>query len=165
MLLLLLICPVMSDSLWPHGMQHTRPLHSSPSPGVCPGSCPLHQWWHPAISSSDTLLSLCLQSFPASRSFPMSQLLTSGDQNIRTSASASVLPISMQGWLPLRLTGLVSLLSKDPQESSPESHFKGINSLMLCHFYDPALTTICDHWKDHNLKYTDLCQQNDVFAF
>ena len=110
--MLLLICPVMSDSLWPHGMQHTRPLHPSASPGVCPGSCPLHQWWHPAISSSDTLLSLCLQSFPASRSFPMSQLLTSGDQNIRTSVSASVLPISMQGWPPLRLTGLVSLLSK-----------------------------------------------------
>ena len=72
---------VMSDSLRPHGLQHTRPLCPSPSPGVCPSSCPLHWWCHPAISSSDTLFSFCPQSFPASGTFPVSQLLASGGQN------------------------------------------------------------------------------------
>ena len=90
--------PVMSDSLRPHGLQHARPPCPSPSPGVCPSSCPLHQWYHPAISSSVTLF-FCLQSFPASGSLPMSQLIASGDQSIW--ASASILPISIQGWFPL----------------------------------------------------------------
>ena len=101
----------MSNSLWPHGLQHTRPHWPSPSPKVCPSSCPLHWWCHPAISSSDTLFSFCPQSFPASGNFPMSQLFAQDDQNTGASASASVLPIKIQGWFPLRLTGLISLLS------------------------------------------------------
>ena len=109
---LLFSCPVVSDSLQPHGLQHTRPPSPSPSPTVCPSSCSLHQWCHPAISSSDTLLSFCPQSFPASGTFPMSRLFASGDQNTGASASASVLPMRFQGWFPLRLTGLISLLSK-----------------------------------------------------
>ena len=103
---------VMSDSFRPHGLQHTRPLCPSPSPGVHPSSCPLYQWCHPAISSSDTFFSFCPQSFPASGTFPMSQLFTSDDQNTGVSASASAFPMSTQGWFPLRLNGLASLLSK-----------------------------------------------------
>ena len=113
---LLFSCPVVSNSLWAHGPQPAGPLCSSPSPKVCPSSCPLHQWCHPAISSSDALFSFCLQSFPVSGIFPMSQLFSSDDQNARVSASKSVLPMSIQGWFPLRLTGLISLLSKGLSE-------------------------------------------------
>ena len=102
--------PVVSDSLQ---MQHIRPLCPSPSPKVFPGSCSWHQWCLPAISFSDTLFSFCPQSFPASGSFPMSQLFTSVDQNTGASnTGASVLPMSIQSWFPLRWTGLISLLSK-----------------------------------------------------
>ena len=93
----------MSNSLWPHGLQHTRLLCPSPTPEVCSNSCPLSQWYHPTISSSAVLLSSCLQSFPASGSFPMSQFFTSGGQIIGVSASASALPMNIQHWLPLGL--------------------------------------------------------------
>ena len=109
---LLFGCPVVSNILWSHELQHTRPLCPSPSPQICPSSCPLHQWCHPGISSSDVLFSFCLQFFPASGTFPMSRLFTSDEQNIAASASASVLPVNIQGWSPLRLTGLISLLCK-----------------------------------------------------
>ena len=89
---------VMSNSLRPHESQHARPPCPSPSPKVCPSSCPLHQWCHPAISSSDALFSSCPQSFPASGTFSMSQLFASNDQNTGVSASASVFPMSIQGW-------------------------------------------------------------------
>ena len=81
-------------------------------PEVCPSSCPLSRWCHPTISSFVILFSYCLQSHPASGSFPMSQLFASGGQSIGTLASVSVLPMNTQGWFPLRLTGLISLLSK-----------------------------------------------------
>ena len=103
-------CSVVSDSLWLHGLQHTRPPCPSPTPGVYPNSCPLSRWCHPTISSSVVPLSSCLQSFPASRSFPTSQLLASGGQSV--GASASVLPMNIQGWFPLELTGFISLPSK-----------------------------------------------------
>ena len=109
-LLLFFHHPVKSNSLWPHGLQHPCP---SPSPDVCPSSCQLHQRCHPAISSSDILFCFCSQSFPASGTFPISQLFSSGDQN--TGASASVIPMNIQGWSPLRLTGLI-LLSKGLSE-------------------------------------------------
>ena len=83
----------------------------SPSPGVCSSSCPLSRWCHPTISASVAPFSFCLQFFPASGSFLMSQLFISGSQNIGTSASASVLPMNIQGWFPLGLTSLISLLS------------------------------------------------------
>ena len=95
--------PVMSNSLQPHGLQHTRPLCPSPSPEVCPSSCPLDWCCHPAISSSDALFS-CSQSFPALGTFSMSHLFISDDQN--TGDSALVLPVNTQGWFPLRLIGL-----------------------------------------------------------
>ena len=109
--LLLLFNPlVMSDCLWLHGLQHTKPPCPSPSPEVCLSSCSLHRWCHPTLSSSDTLFSFCPQSVPASGTFPMSQLFTSDDQN--TGASASVFPMYIRGWFPLRMTSLISSLSK-----------------------------------------------------
>ena len=155
---------VLSNSLQPHGLQHARPPCPCPSPKVCPNSCPLHRWCHPTISFSDALFSFCLQSFPASGTFPMSWLFTSDDQNTGASASASVLPMSIQGWFPLRLTDLISWLSKGFQESSPAPHFEDINSSAFCLLYGPVLTTVCDHWEDHSLDYMDLCQQSNVSA-
>ena len=105
-------CSVMSDSLWPHGLQHTRPPCPSLTPRAYSNSCPLSQWCHPTISSSVIPFSSRLQSFPALGSFPMSQLFISGGQRPEASASASVLPMNMQGWFPLGLTDLISLLSK-----------------------------------------------------
>ena len=102
----------MSNSLCPHGLQHTRLPCPSPSPRVCSNSCPLSQWYHPTISSPVTPFSSCPQSFPASGSFPVSQLFTSGCQNIGASASASVLPMNIQGRFPLGFTGLISLQTK-----------------------------------------------------
>ena len=94
----------MSDSLRPHGLQHTRLPCPSPSPGVCPDSCPLCRWCHPTISSSTAPFSFCRQSFPASGSFPMSRLFASGGQNVGASALA-VFPKNIQCWFPLGLTG------------------------------------------------------------
>ena len=99
-------------TLWFHGLQHTRPPCPSPTPGACSNSCPLSQWCHPTISSSVVSFSSCLQSFPASGSFHMSQFFTSGEQSIGISASTLVLPVNIQNWFPLGLTSLISLLSK-----------------------------------------------------
>ena len=106
------ICSVMSDSLQPHGVQHTRPPCPSPTPGVYSNSCPSSLWCHPIISSSVVPCSFCPQSFPASESFLMSQLFVSGGQSIGVSASASVLPMNIQDWFPLGLTSWISLQSK-----------------------------------------------------
>ena len=103
---------VMSDSLWPHGLKHARLPCPSPIPRACSNSCPLSQWCHPTISSSGIPFSSCPPSFPASGSFPVSWLFASGGQSIGASASASVLSVNIQGWLPLGLTGLISLQSK-----------------------------------------------------
>ena len=92
-------CSVMSDSLQAHELQHARPPCPSPTPRVHPNSCPLSQWWHPAISSSVVPFSSCPQSLPASRSFPVSQPFTWGGQRIGVSALASVLPMNTQDWL------------------------------------------------------------------
>ena len=111
-LLLFFSRSVMSKSLRPCGLQHTRPLCPSPSPRACPNSCPLIWWCYPTISSSITPFSFCLQSFPASRSFLMSQFFASGGQSIGASASVSVLPMNTQDWSHLGWTGWISLLSK-----------------------------------------------------
>ena len=104
-------CSVVSDSLWPHGLQHTRLPCPSPTPGDCSNSCPLSQWCHQTISSPVVPFS-CLQSFSASGSFPVSQVFSSDGQDIRTSASALVLPMNIQDWFPLGFTGRISLRSK-----------------------------------------------------
>ena len=103
---------VVSDSLWPHGLQHTRPPCPSPTPRTYSNSCPSSRSCHSTISSSVIPFSFCLQSFPASGSFPMSLFFVSDGQNIRASASTSGLPMYIQDWFPLGLTGCISLESK-----------------------------------------------------
>ena len=103
---------VVSDSLWPYEPQHARLPYPSPTPGVYPNSCPLNWWYHPTISSSVVPFSYCLQSFPASGSFQMSQLFALHGQSIGVSASTSVLPMNSQDWSPLGWTGWISLQSK-----------------------------------------------------
>ena len=103
---------VVSDSLWPHELQHARPPCPSPTPGVQPNSCPSSRWCHPAISSSVVPFSSCPQSLPASESFPMSQLVTWGGQSTGVSALASVLQMNTQDWSPLGWTGCIFLQSK-----------------------------------------------------
>ena len=103
---------VMSDSLRSRGLQHARPACLSPIPRACSNSCPLSQWCHPTISSSVIPFSYRLQSFPASGSFQMSQLFTSGGQSIGVLASTSVLPMNTQDWSPLGWTGWIFLQSR-----------------------------------------------------
>ena len=155
---------VMSDSLQPHGLQHTWPPCPSPTPRAYSDSSLLSRWCQPTILSSVVPLSSCFQSLPASGSFPMTQFFASGGQNIGVSGSASVLPIIIQEGFPLRLTG--SLCSpRDSQESSPTPQFKRINSLALCFLYGPTLTSIHDYWKKHSFDWMVLCQQSNVSVF
>ena len=100
---------VVSNSLWPQGLQHARPTCPSWYPRTCSNSRPLSQWWHPTNSFSDVPFSSCLQSFPASQSFLMSWLFASGGQSIGASVSASVLPMNIQDWFTVKLTGLIPL--------------------------------------------------------
>ena len=131
-------CSVMSDSLQPYGLQHSRLPCPSPSPRVGSNSCPLSQWYHPPISSFVIPFSSCLQSFPASGSFPMSQFFPSGGRSIGVSASASVLPMSYQDWFSLGRTGCISLLSKGLSRVSSDTIFT-LFSLWLKIFYIPCL--------------------------
>ena len=140
----------MSNSLRPHEPQHTRPPCPSPTPGIYPDSCPVSPWCHPTISASVVPFS-CLQSFPTSGSFQMSQFFASGGQSIGVSASTSVLPMNIQDWSPLGWTGWISLLPRDSQESSPTPQFKSINSLVLSFLYSPTLTSKHDYWRNHSL--------------
>ena len=105
-------CSVVSDSLWPHELQHARPPCPSTTPGVHSNSCPSSWWCHPAISSSVVPFSSCPHSLPASESFPMSQLFVSGGQSTGVSALESLLPKNTHGWSPLEWTGWISLQSK-----------------------------------------------------
>ena len=153
-------------TLPPHEPQDTRPPCPSPTPRVHPNLCPLSQWCHPTISSSVVPFSSCSQSFPASGSSPVSQLFTSGGQIIGVSASTSVLRVNTQDWSPLGWTGWISLHSTGlSRESSPTPQFKSISSLVLSFLYSPTLTSIHDHWKNHNLDQADLCWQSNVSAF
>ena len=127
-------CSVVSNSLWSHGLQHTRLPGPSPSPGACSNSCPLSQWCHPTILSSVIPFSSYLQSFPAPGSLPTSQFFTSGGQSI--GASTSILPMNIQGWFPLGLTVWSSCHPRDSQESSPVLQLKSINSLVLSLLYN-----------------------------
>ena len=140
---------VVYDSLQPHGLQHARLPCPSATPRAYSNSCPSHWWGHPTISSSAFPFS-CLQSFPASGCFPMSQFFTSGGQSIGVSASASVLPMNIQDWFPLGWTGWISYSPRDSQESSPTPKLKSINFLVLSFLYSPTLTSIHDYWKNHS---------------
>ena len=163
-MLLLLSHSVVFHCLWPHGPQHAKLPCPSLSPKVCSNSCPFSQWCHPTISSSVAPFSSCLQSFPASGSFPMCWLFASGGESIR--ASASVLPVSIQGWFPLGLTGLISLLSKGL------SRVFSSTTVWKHQFFgtQPSLWSNCHTrtWllgKNHSFDYMDLWRQSDIFAF
>ena len=129
---------VMSNSLQPHGLQHARLPWLSPNPGAYSNWCTSSWWCHPTISSSLVPFSCRLQSFPISGFFPMSQFFASGSQSIGVSASVSVLPVNIQDWFPLGLSGLISLQSKALLESSPIPQFKSISSLVLSFLYSPT---------------------------
>ena len=130
----------------PNGLQHTRPPCPSPTPRACSDSCPSSQWCHRTISFSVVPFSSCLQSFPASGSFPMNQFFPSGGQSIRVPASASVLPMNIQDWFPLGLTGLIL-------------QFKGLsrifNTIVQKHQWSSVLNFLCsplptsihDYWE------------------
>ena len=140
---------VMYNSFWPHESQHTRPPSPLPTPGVHSNLCPLSWWSHPTISSSVGPFSSCLQSPPASGSFQMSQLFTSGGQSIGVSALASVLPVNTQDWSPLGWTGWISLqskgLSKVFSNTTVQKH-----QFFSAQLYSPTLTSIHDYWKNHS---------------
>ena len=136
----------MSDSLWAHGRQHARLPCPSLTPGACSNSCPSSQWCHPTISSSVIPFSSCLQSFPASGFSPVNQFFTSGGQNIGASTSASVLPMTIQEWLPLGLTGLISLQSKGlsrvfSNTTVQKNQFFGIQLSLWSNSQHPYMTT------------------------
>ena len=135
---------VMSDSLRPHELQHAKPPCPSPTPGACSNSCPSSQWCHPTISSSVVLFSSCIQSFPASGSFQMSQLFTSGGQSTGVSASTSVLPVNIQDWFPLGWTGWISLQSKELsslQYHSSEASILWHSAFFMVQLSHPYMTT------------------------
>ena len=157
-------CSVMSDSLRPHGLQHTRLPCPSPSPRTWSNSRPLSQWCHPAISYSVIPFS-CLKTFPASGSFLMSQLFTSDGQSIVASASASVIPMNIQDWFPLGLIGLISLQSKGLSRVFFNTTFQKHQFLVLGLLYGPTLTSIPDYWKNHSFDSMDFWWQSCVYAF
>ena len=138
---------VVSDSLQPHELQHARPPCPYLTPGVPSNSCPLSWWCHPTISSSVVPFFPCLQSFPASGSFPVSQFFVSDGQNVGASASASVLPMNILDWFPLGLTGLIFLLSKGPSGLFSNTTIQKLNSLVLSFLYGLIPTSIHDYWK------------------
>ena len=136
---------VMSNSLWPHGLKYARLPCPSPIPGAYLSSLPLSWWCHPTVSSSVCPLLLLPSIFPSIRvSFPMSQLLALGGQNIGALASASVLPMNIQGWFPFWLTGLIFLSSMGVSRVFPAPQFESINALALSLLYGPTLNSIHD---------------------
>ena len=148
----------MSDSLPPHGLQHARLPCLSPSPGACSNSSLLSRWCHPTISSSAVPFSSCPQSFPASGSFPMGQLFTSGDQS--TGTSASVFLMNNQDWFPLGLTGFDLLTVQGTlQESYPAPQFESIISLALSLLYGPTLWFNCVWLLEKPCVHVCLCVQ------
>ena len=142
---------VVSNSLLPRGLQHARLPCPSATLRAYSNSCLLSQWCHPTISSSVVPFSSCLQSFPASGSFPMSQFFASGGQSIGVSTSASVLPMNIQDWFPLGWTGWNFLQSKGLARVFSNTTVQKHHSSALSLLYSPTLTSIHDYWKNHSL--------------
>ena len=136
---------VMSDSLWPHGLQHARLPCPSPTPGVYSNSCPLCRWCHPTISSFVVPFSSYFQSFSAPGFFQMSQFFASGGQSIGVSASTSVLPMNTQDWSPLGWTGWISLqskgLSRVLQHHSSKASILQHSAFFIVQLSHPYMTT------------------------
>ena len=141
---------VMFDSLRPHELQHARPPCPSPTPRVYPNPCPSSQWCHPTISSSVIPFSSHLQSFPASGSFQMCQLFSSGGQSIGASVSTSVFVMNIQDWFPLQLTGLISLKSRGLSRVFSNTTVQKYPVFSAQLSYSPTLTSIHDYWKTHS---------------
>ena len=153
----------MSNSQRHHGLKHARLSCPSPTPKVFSNSCPFNWWCHPNILSSVIPFFSCPPSFPESGSVAMSQFFPSGGQSIGASALASVLPMNIQGWLPIGLTGWISLQSKGLSRvfsnTTVQKHqFFGFLS-------GPTLTSLRGYWKNHSFDLTDLCRQCHVSAF
>ena len=157
----------MSNSLWPHELQHIRPPCPSPTPRVHPNSCPLSQWCQPTISFSVVPFSSCPQSFPASESFPMSQLFTSGGQSTGVSASVSVLPMNTQDWSPLGWTGWISLQSRGLSRVFSNTAVQGIQigkeEVKLSLFADDMILYI-ENPKDSIRKLLELINEYSKVA-
>ena len=151
--LLLFSYSVVSNSLQPHWLQHTRLPCPSPPP-VCSNSCPLSRWCHPIFSSSAVPFSTCPQSFPASGPFPMRRLFVSGGQSIV--ASATVLPMTIRDWFPLEWTGLISLQSKGFSRVFSNITVQKHQSSVLSLLYGPTLTSINGYSKNHSFDYGHL---------
>ena len=141
---------VTSDSLQTHGLQHARLPCPSPTPGACSNSCLSSRWCHTTILPSVVPFSSCLQSFPASGYFPRSQFFASGGQSIGVSASASVLPINIQNWFPLGLTGFISLQSKGLSRVFSNTTVQKHQFFGAQLSLSPTLTSIHDYWKNHS---------------
>ena len=137
----------MPNSLWPHGLQHTRLLCPS---RVWSNSRPLNQWCHPTISFSVVPFSCCLQSFPVSGSLLMSLIIAAAGQSIGTSASASVFPMNIQGLFPIGLTGLISLQSKGLSRVFSNATVWKHQFFTLNLLSGPTLTTIHKYWENHS---------------
>ena len=153
----------MSNSLWPHGLQHSRLPCPSLFPRVCSDSCPLNLWCYPIISSSTAPFSFCLQSFPDWGSFQMSWLFASGGQSIGASALASFIPINIQEWFPLGLTGLISFLTEKghPLDQQEETHEAESNRVPNVSFHCRVVENTSSSWEQHMttcIEYTEYGQ-------
>ena len=144
-------CSVISDSFWPHGLQPTRLPCPNQLLELTQTHCPSSRWWHPTISSSVITFSSCLQSFPASGSFPVRQFFASGGQSVGVSASASVLPMNIQDWFPLGWTGWISLQSKGLSRGFSNTTVQKHLFFNVQLLYSQTLTSIHDHWKNHSV--------------
>ena len=154
-------CPTLCD---PMDCSTPGPPCPSSTPWIYSNSCPSSWWCHATISSSAIPFSSSLQSFPASGSSPMSQFFALGGQSIGTSASASVLPITIQDWFPLGLTGLISLQSKGL------SRVFSSTTIWKYQFFGTqpslwSLTSVHDYWENYGFDYPECCRQNNVSAF
>ena len=156
-------CSVVSDSLQPRESQHPRPPCPSPTPGVHSNSCPSSRWCHPAISSSVIPFFSCLQSLPASGSFPMSQLFARGGQSIGVSALASVLPMNTQDWSPLGWTGWTSLQSKGLFKSLLQHHSSKASILWCPAFFTVQLSQAGPKWWNSILAF--FCDFHVIISF
>ena len=153
----------MSDYLLPHGLRHVRVPCPSPSSGVCSNSWPLSQWCYLTISSSATPFTMCLQSFPASRSFPISWLFATGGPSIGDSTSASIFPMNIQSWSPLGFTDLIFWPPKGL--SSPAPQFESRSSSVLSLLHGPTLPSRHEYWKNHSITIQTFVSKLISLAF